>query len=204
MSLYVIYNIDDGVVTNKVTGPYSSPLVVYHDPETQIVLEVADSERFDTLKVYASKVVDNEIVDIPEKPGPSYVWDETKNDWEDTTPVSGLKTIKLADINAERERRNLSPITYESVLFDADAEAQRNISAWMTNIAAGQNPPAGFEWRAYDNTNHPANAAFVVGLGNAVTLRGTYLYQRSWIKKAELAALTTAEDVRAYDVTTGW
>jgi hypothetical protein len=74
----------------------------------------------------------------------------------------------------------------------------------MVNIAAGQNPPSGFVWRGYDNVNHPADAAFVVGLGNAITMRGTYLYQRSWIKKAEIDALTTPEDVKAYDVTAGW
>jgi len=204
MKRYVIYNIDDRVITNKVSGPYSSSENVYHDPEKQAVLEVADEVIFSQVNVFAGRVVNDQILGIPERPGLSYVWDTANGVWEDTTPTPKLKAIKLSEINAERERRNLSPISYQNVLFDADAEAQRNVSAWMTNIAAGQNPPAGFVWRGYDNVDHPADAAFIVGLGNAITLRGTYLYQRSWIKKAEVDALTTSEDVKAYDVTAGW
>jgi hypothetical protein len=151
-----------------------------------------------------SRVVNGEVVTIPKKPEEWFVWDNATEGWIDPSPLAVLKKKKSDEITLARERRNLSPITYQNVIFDADEEAQRNVSAWMTNIAAGQDPPTGFEWRAYDNVNHPADAAFVVGLGNAITLRGTYLYQRSWIKKAEVAALTTAEDVRAYDVTTGW
>lgn len=204
MNCYVIYNIDDSVITNKVTGPYSSPGKVYHDPGSQLVLEVGDADKFSQIKVFAGRVVDGDIVDIPEKPGLSYVWDSTKNDWEDTTPVPKLKDTKISEINVERERKNYLPIDYLGNPFDADATAQRNVSAWMVNIAAGQNPPTGFVWRGYDNVDHPADAAFIVGLGNAITLRGSYLYQRSWIKKAEVDALSTAAEVKAYDVTTGW
>jgi len=176
---------------------------------TKVPTEHPDFDRIsiDTHYVDSSGEIVKYADDLIEKkkfrPSSNHQWN-VQTGWVDTTTVDEFKQRKNADINAERERRNLSPITYQNVLFDADEEAQRNVSAWMVNLAAGQNPPSGFVWRAYDNTNHPADAAFVVGLGNAITLRGTYLYQRSWIKKAELAALTTAEDVRAYDVTTGW
>lgn len=151
-----------------------------------------------------SRVVNGEVVTIPKKPEEWFIWDNATEGWIDPSPLAVLKKKKSDEITQMRERRNLSPISYQNVIFDADEEAQRNVSAWMTNIAAGQNPPTGFVWRAYDNTNHPADAEFVVGLGNAITLRGTRLYQRSWIKKAEIEALTTAEEVKAYDITTGW
>jgi len=149
-----------------------------------------------------SRVVNGTVVTIPERPSLSHEW--VNDGWVDQTPIAQLKQQSVSRINTERERRNYLPITYLSNPFDADATAQRNVSAWMVNVAAGQNPPTGFTWRGYDNVDHPADAAFIVGLGNAITLRGSCLYQRSWIKKAEVDALTTVEAVKAYDVTTGW
>lgn len=149
-----------------------------------------------------SRVVNGTVVTIPERPSPSHEW--VNDGWVDQTPIPQLKQQSVSRINTERERRNYLPITYLGSQFDADATAQRNVSAWMVNVAAGQNPPTGFVWRGYDNVDHAADAAFIVGLGNAITLRGSYLYQRSWAKKAEVDALTTAEAVKAYDVTTGW
>ena len=195
--LAVTYKVSNGLVTGLSSGvPDISTL--YLDAG-QAALEVSEYIDIET-----SRVVNNQIVSIPKKPDYFYEWDNALEAWIDTRGISLLVQEKNLKINEERERRNHLPIDYDGNLFDADAEAQRNVSAWMTNVAAGQNPPTGFEWRGYDNTNHPADAAFVVGLGNAITLRGTYLYQRSWIKKAEVDALTTAEAVKAYDVTTGW
>lgn len=128
----------------------------------------------------------------------------TEYGWSILSSLSDLKVVVKEGIDIERESRNRSPISYSGSQFDADATAQRNVSAWMTNIAAGQNPPTGFVWRDFNNVDHPADGAFIVGLGNAITLRGSYLYQRSWIKKAEVDALTTAAEVKSYDVQSGW
>lgn len=193
----IVYESTTGLVRYVMSG-VTSVEEIYLDPGmSSLVIDHHIDHQ-------TSRVVNGEVVTIPKKPEEWFVWDNATEGWIDPSPLAVLKKKKSDEITLARERRNLSPITYQNVIFDADEEAQRNVSAWMTNIAAGQDPPTGFEWRAYDNVNHPADAAFVVGLGNAITLRGTYLYQRSWIKKAEVAALTTAEDVRAYDVTTGW
>jgi hypothetical protein len=149
-----------------------------------------------------SRVVDGNVITIPEKPSYTYEW--VDDQWVDQTSILQLKTICIKEIDIEREKRNNLPIEYLQNTFDADFVAQRNISVWMTNIANGQNPPTGFVWRDFNNINHPADANFIIGLGNAVILRGTQLYQSSWIKKAEVEALTTAEAVKNYDVTTGW
>lgn len=124
--------------------------------------------------------------------------------WIDERPLSVLRSDKLAEINAERERRNHLPIDYAGAQFDADALGQRNVQAWMTNINAGIALPAGFVWRDYDNVDHPADAAFVSGLGAAITLRGTLLYQAAWAKKAELAGLTTIAEIDVFDPLENW
>jgi hypothetical protein len=137
------------------------------------------------------------------RPSPRHQWD-VQQGWIDQSTLLEAKADKLEEINIERERRGILPITFESIQWDADELSQRNISAWMASIASGVQIPTGFTWRAYDNTDHPADADFINGLGNAITLRGTLLYQTSWGKKAEVNLLTTVTAVKAYDVTANW
>lgn len=196
MQNYLFYRKDNGLVTQVGSAPASDIPLIYVPTHLEL-LEIAQEVDYET-----SRVVSGVVVTIPKRPSPKHYWEA--DGWVDPTTVSELKESKRIDVSIERERRNSLPITYVGAQFDATPNAQRNVSAWMVNIAAGQNPPTGFVWRGYDNVDHPADAAFIVGLGNAITLRGSYLYQRSWIKKAEVDALTTVEAVKAYDVTTGW
>lgn len=131
-------------------------------------------------------------------------WNGREGRWIDNRPLEARRLEKLQLVNQERERRNLLPIEYAGSLFDADERGQRNVSAWMTNIAAGMALPPGFVWRDFNNVDHPADAAFVVGLGAAITVRGTVLYQAAWTKKAQLDAMTTAEEIAAFDPAQGW
>lgn len=196
MQNYLFYRKDNGLVTQVGAAPAEEISLIYVPSHLEL-LEVTQEVDYET-----SRVVNGAVVTIPKQPTPKHYWEN--DGWVDPTTVAELKEAKKVDVSIEREKQNSLPITYAGSQFDATPIAQRNVSAWMTNIAAGQNPPAGFVWRGYDNVDHPADAAFIVGLGNAITLRGTYLYQRSWIKKAEVDALTTSEDVKAYDVTAGW
>jgi hypothetical protein len=139
----------------------------------------------------------------PIRPSLRHQWD-VQQGWVDQSTLAQAKADKVEAINVERERRGVLPITFQSIEWDADELSQRNISAWMASIAAGVAIPTGFVWRAADNTNHAADADFVNGLGAAITLRGTVLYQVSWGKKAAVNALTTVDAVKAYDVTAGW
>lgn len=118
-----------------------------------------------------------------------------------------LLSGKLVEVDNERARRTSLPIVYASSEFDADTQAQRNVQAWQTQLAAGVLLPEGFAWRDLFNVNHPADAAFVNGLGEAMALRGTALYQAAWAHKAALAALADAGDTQGlvdYSVEAGW
>lgn len=70
-------------------------------------------------------------------------------------------------------------MTFQGIEWNADDLSERNVCAWMANIAADVQIPPGFTWRATDNTNYSTDAAFVNGLGAAITLRGTLLHQIS-------------------------
>lgn len=124
-------------------------------------------------------------------------WDNTTMTWTDPRTLDQIKAARKAVIDAERATRTLEPITYAGASFDADDVAMRNVSGWQTQLAAGASLPPGFVWRDADNADHPADAAFINGLGAAITLRGTMLYAQSWALKAAIDAATTKAEVGA-------
>lgn len=129
--------------------------------------------------------------------GPHRVVNGAPEPFTEEPSLDDIKAAKKADIEREREARNQLPIVFNGALFDADATAQRNVGAWQTQLANGKTLPDGFRWRDYANEYHPADAAFVNGLGEAITLRGTELYQQMWALKAQVDAATTAAEVEA-------
>lgn len=138
----------------------------------------------------------------PTKPSPHHDWDAELEQWVGN--LDHALAARKHEINAERERRNFLPIAYAGSLFDANATALRNIAGWQTQLAAGAVLPEGFVWRDADNVDHPADAAFLNGLGAAITLRGTALYQAAWAHKAALSALTDIDAILAYDLAANW
>lgn len=208
----ITYDKNTGEIVNYGSMPY--------DPEITVNMLKPDDENLDIIIAESTGsafqyVKDGVLTDYTElqrlakqnKPkGLPATWSNETFTWTivDNRTLEQLKTAKKDQITQLRETKNLEPITYQNSLFDCDETAQRNIQAWTTNINAGTNPPEGFVWRDYNNVDHAANASFVLGLNAAVVARGTQLYQTSWTKKAEVDALTTAEQVNAYDVTTGW
>jgi hypothetical protein len=197
------YNLQTGVFTGESLG----------GPSTWVDQSIPEGMgAWEGVLDYMSQKVDTEtntLVDYqPPKPEDtdlvSYVWDTETKRWVATTTLTAVKNQKKNLISTLRETKNLEPITYNNMLFDCDAQAQRNIQAWVTNINAGINPPQGFVWRDYNNVDQPADANFILGLNAAVVARGTQMYQTSWNKKAEVDALTTIEQVNSYDINAGW
>ena len=118
-------------------------------------------------------------------------------------PFVDPRTEKRRQADALRDQKLTALIPYRGAMFDADATAIRNISGWQTQIAAGVTLPPGFVWRDADNIDHPADADFINGLGAAITLRGSLLYQAAWAHKANIDALPD-HVVEMYDVTASW
>lgn len=142
------------------------------------------------------------LAPISPQPTAFHAWDWPTKQWFPN--LDHAIATRKREIDAERERRNTLPIAYGGSLFDADATALRNIAGWQTQLAAGAVLPEGFVWRDADNVDHPADAAFLNGLGAAITLRGTALYQAAWTHKANIAALTDIDAIIGYDVTANW
>lgn len=147
-------------------------------------------------------------LDFDPRPSPYHQWDiDTMSFAVAEGGLDRLHADMRGAVDAERERLGYLPIEHAGALFDADAKAQRNITAWQMQIAAGAPVPSGFMWRDASNTDHPADAAFINTLGAAITLRGTLLYQAAWAHKAAIKVLAEAGDFDAlltYDVAAGW
>lgn len=207
----VIYNKQSGeiVSTGYISSDriYSKESLQPEDQKLDILLEFSQGSLYQYVKdgILTNYTLE-QIALKQNRPLLPVEWSNETFTW---TPINirslqELKQDRKNQITVLRETKNQEPITYQNSLFDCDETAQRNIQAWTTNINAGTNPPAGFVWRDYNNVDHPADVDFILGLNAAVVARGTQLYQTSWTKKSEIDALTTAEAVNAYDITTGW
>jgi hypothetical protein len=196
---YSVFDTATGVVKHSMNVSYPVDIPVANTGELVIL------KAYPKLMCLDSTNTPQEMPDYPQQGiNNTYTFDRATWTWLNATNIAALKETIKTKINLERERRNELPIQYQNITWDADPQSQRNVSAWMATLAAGSTLPQGFVWRAADNVNHQADADFVNGLGTAMTLRGTQLYQASWAKKSELDALATVELVNAYDVTTGW
>lgn len=150
----------------------------------------------------ADFVLDGQVISRGDAPSRFHVWNWDAHAWQEDL-AAALAQLK-ADIDAERERRGNLPIAYLGLVIDADATAQRNVSFWQAQLAAGVELPEGFVWRDANNVDHAADAAWVNGLGAAMALRGTRLYQSAWRLKAQAVLLVTVAEVMAFDIQGGW
>lgn len=208
MAIYIVTDSTGAIINVRRSSNPDAPVL----PDYVLVSE--DDPEVLSIDVFTHYVTEDGVIQrySPEvsvrrmqnqKPG--FTWHAREGVWIDNRSFDDRREEKKQQVDAERERRNLLPIEYAGAVFDADETAQRNVSAWMTNIAAGMALPTGFVWRDFNNVDHPADNAYVVGMGAAMTLRGTQLYQSAWNMKAQLAAMTTIAEVEAFDpVGTGW
>lgn len=107
-------------------------------------------------------------------------------------------------VELERQRRTVAPIQYGGARLDADATAQRNVSAKLLELQQAQalgieTPPQLLVWRDHDNVTHTfadqaALAAWLGGLAVAISQRGTEAYAWAWATKA---AIQGAADLQA-------
>lgn len=158
------------------------------------VVELDDGESIDSLYVSSGVVLRK-----PAATSKYHVWDWETLAWK--LPDSALeqaKKDKKVEIQKAMAAALVSPILYQEHLYDADERAQSNVLAWVANINSGALVPEGFVWRDYHNQDHPADAAFISGLGNVMISRNSSLYQQSWKYKADVDSLSSIEEVKAF------
>lgn len=199
---------DDGMILQ--TGVCAEDSTLEHIPGKKIK-GIPETTRGSThyVDVSADPPV---VVEFPPRPGKWYAFDYATRSW--APDLAGAIDARKADVDAERQRRNVLPITVGAITLDADLVAQRNLSDKMTEVAErirlGIQMPAGLLlWKDYDNVVHTFAdiqtyfdwmSAYTVALAE----RGTRLYIAGWAHKDAIAALTTVEAVEAYSIDGGW
>lgn len=134
--------------------------------------------------------------------------------WEDAglPPVPTLPeaiAAKDAAIEAEFKARAAATILHTvggvEHPWHADGEAVTNIMGVVVMINSGVPVPNPRPWTPVgSHTSVDITHAELIGLGAAIAARKDILHAAKKAKQAAVAALTTIEDVAAYDAAAGW
>ena len=179
---YYLYRRDDGMPE---VAEYAIPLEIY--PGWQYLGE--SEERPDV----TDKVLNMEGQLVPD--------------------LDAMKRRKAKLIERERDLRLSAPIIeYDGMRLDADPLSKQNLQDKITAVnarASSGKPPSAamLVWRDADNVMHSfaslnAYRAWLDGFVIALEERGMQAWGWSWAKKDQLAAMTTVEEVLAFDPTT--
>lgn len=107
-----------------------------------------------------------------------------------------VKTAKIAELKAERDRREQSVITYNGNSFDYDDKARDRINAAIIALdMAGAE--ATLQWTTADNTNATVTAQDLRNIIAAVAMRSNTLHEQYRVAKEVVNAAETKEEVEA-------
>lgn len=172
-------------------------------PNSRVIMEIPNTISVrDLLKRFYWKDVWKQR---QEQPSEFHYWDSVAELW---TPNVGQAIRARKDaVNALRdEKLNSNPngVLYSGYTFANDSKTRTNISEVLNLLNAGVPIPEGFVFRTADDIDVPFTADDVKGLATLILFYKNSCYQASWNIKAQIEALTTVEEVEAFDITIGW
>lgn len=150
-------------------------------------------------------IQDSNVVRRPERPSPHHQWDWTTKSW--LPNFDAARNAKLQEVAAELNKRLYLPCNG----FDADKVSRERISAMIVRLQRGDGLPASWMgWRDAENNMHWVTDDAVTVLANLTALsraiedREQALLVAAWQHKANIASLTTIENIMNYNVEEGW
>lgn len=105
-----------------------------------------------------------------------------------------IKQRKIAELKAERDEAEVTPIEYNGNLYDYDEKARDRISAAIIALEL-QGEGATIEWTTADNADTPVTANDLKMIIAAVAVRSNKLHTAYRVSKEKVEAATTAADV---------
>ena len=107
-----------------------------------------------------------------------------------------IKAQKTATLKAERDAKEVEPITYNGSRFDYDDKARDRINAAIIalNMAGAE---ATLQWTTADNTNATVTAQDLRNIIAAVAMRSNTLHEQYRVAKEVVNAAETKEEVEA-------
>lgn len=111
-------------------------------------------------------------------------------------PLEVIKQRKIAELKAERDEAEVTPIEYNGHSYDFDSKARDRISAAIIALEL-QGEGATIEWTTADNADTPVTANDLKMIIAAVAVRSNKLHTAYRVTKEKVEAATTAADVEA-------
>lgn len=153
-----------------------------------------------------------EVLQKPPPPTTFSVWDEVANAWVPDLAAAKQRYSFLA-VEEYRRRKEL-PLSYDNKTVDTDADAREQLMFKAFEFAerARLNQPAGAAARVWENADNTffrfdTDIQFRNWLGGfVIALSDRTAQQRLALRQhvQNIKALTTVEDILAYDITVGW
>lgn len=107
-----------------------------------------------------------------------------------------IKQRKIAELKAERDEAEVTPIEYNGHSYDFDSKARDRISAAIIALEL-QGEGATIEWTTADNADTPVTANDLKMIIAAVAVRSNKLHTAYRVTKEKVEAATTAADAEA-------
>jgi hypothetical protein len=137
---------------------------------------------------------------------------------ENGYPISVARTIteikekKYAEIDIERDKQIVKgvPFTFpgdiSGTVQTRDSVDFRNINGKVTEatVAIILSENITLYFRDQEDRTHAFTPTEMIAMGKAVSARVDSIYSAAWTHKGNIKALTSAEQVSAYDITSGW
>lgn len=114
----------------------------------------------------------------------------------DAELLAVAKPAKIAELKAERDSKEVEPITYNDNRYDYDDKARERINAAIIALEL-QGEGATIDWTTADNADTPVTANDLKMIIAAVAVRSNKLHTAYRIAKEKVEAATTAADVEA-------
>lgn len=107
-----------------------------------------------------------------------------------------IKQRKIAELKAERDEAEVTPIEYNGHSYDFDSKARDRISAAIIALEL-QGANADIAWTTADNQDVSVTAADLRAIVAAVAVRSNALHIAYRKAKARVEAAVTADEVKA-------
>lgn len=121
-------------------------------------------------------------------------------------PLSSLREKCLAEISAERDRREELGFPYRGKWLDSTPRSVQRITAAalaaQAMLATGQ--PYSADWTCADNSTLSLDTAGVIGIPVALAQHAAALHDHARSLKAAIEAADNAEQLAAIDINAGW
>lgn len=111
-------------------------------------------------------------------------------------PLENVRAHKIFELKAERDNKEVEPITYNGNSYDYDSKARERINAAIIALDQ-QGADADIAWTTADDNDVTVTAADLRAVIAAVAVRSNALHVKYRKAKAQIEAAGNAEEVNA-------